>query len=169
MTIVLSDIKDLFDKLPEDTKLLCPTDTDILPCRGCFACWIKTPGECAFKDGFENTGKLLGQANKIFIVSRVTFGSLSPFIKNVLDRSISYVHPLFRFRNGKMRHRMRYHLHPEIYAYLYSDPEHDGYTASEDEYSTVLSLLSANAENLGGKFIGAEFFSSPQKLHSINI
>ena len=25
-------------------------------CIGCFGCWLKTPGTCVIKDGFENMG-----------------------------------------------------------------------------------------------------------------
>ena len=60
-------------------------------CVGCFGCWIKTPGKCVLKDGYDNLGELLSKSEKLTIISRCFYGCYSPFVKNVLDSSISYI------------------------------------------------------------------------------
>ena len=44
-------------------------------------------------------------SGELVLVSRCCFGGPGPFVKNVLDRCISYVHPYFVIKNGEMHHR----------------------------------------------------------------
>ena len=46
--------------------------------------------------------------SEMLIISKCVYGSYSPFVKNVLDRSISYIHPYFTVKNGEMHHQQRY-------------------------------------------------------------
>ncbi|MBQ4311259.1 MAG: flavodoxin family protein [Oscillospiraceae bacterium] len=81
----------------------------IKPCVGCFGCWIKDPGKCVIRDGYERSGILLHKAEEITVMSRYTYGGFSSFIKNVFDRSISVVLPYFEKYDGEMHHKARYH------------------------------------------------------------
>ena len=80
----------------------------IRPCIGCFSCWHKTPGECVIKDGYENMGKRIHQADEITVISRYTYGGFSGFVKNVFDRCLGYVLPQFEVVNGETHHQKRY-------------------------------------------------------------
>ena len=110
-------------------------------CIGCFGCWLKTPGTCIIKDGFEDMGKRLSQVEEFILISKATFGSYSSAVKNVLDRSISYVLPFFEIRNGEMHHGERHHNHLTISALFYGP-------MTENEKRTAENLLRANAVNL---------------------
>ena len=81
---------------------------DIKPCAGCFGCWVKNPGECVIKDGYERMGALIHKADEVVVISRYTYGGFSSFIKNVIDRSIGWVLPYFEIYEGEMHHRKRY-------------------------------------------------------------
>lgn len=83
-------------------------DGTIRPCIGCFTCWKKTPGICAFRDGYEQMAKLLNEAEEIVYSSRFTCGGFSAFVKNVFDRSIGYVLPYFEVAEGEMHHQRRF-------------------------------------------------------------
>lgn len=83
-------------------------DGTIKPCVGCFGCWVKTPGQCVIKDGYDRMGAYYAEAKEVVIISRYTFGGFSGFIKNVMDRSIGYILPFFEFRKGEMHHKSRY-------------------------------------------------------------
>ena len=61
------------------------------PCIGCFGCWIKTPGSCVLPDSYQEMGKLLSRTSELILISRCCYGSYSPHVKNVLDRSIGYL------------------------------------------------------------------------------
>jgi hypothetical protein len=51
----------------------------IHPCICCFGCWIKTPGQCVIKDGYDNMGLLHAQCNHLIIISQCFYGSYSSF------------------------------------------------------------------------------------------
>jgi multimeric flavodoxin WrbA len=80
----------------------------IKPCVGCFGCWIKEPGECVIKDGYEKMGALIHRADEIKVISRYTYGGFSSFVKNVFDRSIGWVLPYFEVYENEMHHKKRY-------------------------------------------------------------
>ena len=68
----------------------------IKPCVGCFGCWLKDPGQCVMKDGYNRMGALIHKADEVVVVSRYTYGGFSSFVKNVFDRSIGWVLPFLR-------------------------------------------------------------------------
>ncbi len=90
-----------------DWNVISDTGT-IHPCIGCFSCWNRTPGECVIKDGYENMGKLIHQAEAITVISRYTYGGFSGFIKNVFDRCLGYVLPQFEIIRNETHHQRRY-------------------------------------------------------------
>ena len=113
-------------------------------CIGCFGCWFKTPGRCIIKDDYQEMGERLAKAEELIIISKASFGSYSSYVKNVLDRSISYVSPYFEIRKGEMHHRERYHKNLTISALFY------GSDMTEMEKQTSKKLVEANALNLNG-------------------
>lgn len=80
----------------------------IRPCVGCFGCWVKTPGECVIKDGYDRMGALIHKADEVVVMSRYTYGGFDSFVKNVFDRCIGWVLPYFELINGEMHHKKRY-------------------------------------------------------------
>ena len=130
------------DQLPtESYQLIHSLEIDRY-CIGCFGCWLKTPGRCVISDRFQQMGETLSKADELIIISKETFGSYSSAVKNVLDRSISYVQPFFEIRNGEMHHKERYHKNLIISAVFY------GEDISDTEKDTSKRLVTANAVNL---------------------
>ena len=140
MDILITDLPEAAAWAGEDT-LVIPADGSGSPCTGCFGCWVRTPGRCVIRDGLEKTGPQLGSAGRLILVSHCCFGSVSPAVKKVLDRSISYMHPYFEIRAGSMHHTMRYSNRLRIQAYLYGP-------STEAEQRTAAGILAANALNL---------------------
>lgn len=114
---------------------------EILPCTGCFGCWIKTPGVCVLKDEYTDLGALFGAASEITIVSRCVYGGYSSFVKNVLDRSLGFVLPDFKIVKGKMKHKGRYQNELKINTWFYG-------AINEKEKHTAQALVQANKENI---------------------
>ena len=90
-------------------------------------------------------GKLLSKCDRLIIISRSCFGGYSPFVKNVFDRSISYVLPDFEMRGGEMHHKRRYDNVIEIELYMY------GENITEEEKKTAENIVRANAANFDGR------------------
>ena len=129
-------------------------------CIGCFGCWLKTPGTCIIKDGFENMGQRLSQVSAFILISKATFGSYSSAVKTVLDRSISYVLPFFEIRNGDMHHGERYHNDLTISALFYGD-------MSDEEKRTAESLVQANAVNLNAALGKVHFVEGMENIREV--
>ena len=129
-------------------------------CIGCFGCWLKTPGTCVIKDGFENMGKGLSEVSEFVLISKATFGSYSSAVKNVLDRSISYVLPFFEIRNGEMHHGERYFNDLKISVVFYGH-------MTENEKRTAESLVNANAVNLNAELGKVHFVESMEAIKEV--
>lgn len=88
-------------------------------CIGCFGCWLKTPGQCVIKDSYMSVAKSFAASSEVLIISKCCYGSYSPFVKNVLDRNISYLLPDFTIINGEMHHKKRYDKRLRLKAVFY--------------------------------------------------
>lgn len=127
--------------MPDSGNIIISDNGTIRQCIGCFGCWIKTPGKCVIKDDYQNLGQLMSQCDEIIIISKCVYGSYSPFIRNVFDRSISYLLPYFSNRNGETHHKIRYENTLSLTVHFYGS----GITCAEQE--TAKALVNANALN----------------------
>lgn len=118
--------------------ILSPEKT-IRSCVGCLGCWLKTPGTCVLNDSFSNMGKIISQCTEMIFISRCTYGAFSPFVKNVIDRSISYMLPLFKKKGKHSYHYRRYTNVIRCTAYFYSE------NLTGEEKDTALRLCHSNA------------------------
>ena len=140
--LIIYDIPtEYIEKFTNDEDILVNANDIHRYCIGCFGCWLKTPGNCIIKDGFEDMGKRLSQVEEFILISKATFGSYSSAVKNVLDRSIAYVLPFFEIRNGEMHHGERYNNDLTISALFYGN-------ITDAEKRTAENLVKANAVNL---------------------
>ncbi|MDR1420323.1 MAG: flavodoxin family protein [Treponema sp.] len=141
MNILIHDIKNpdektFFDNWKNDATVI-SDNGKIHPCICCFGCWIKTPGQCVINDGYNNMGALLSKCKRMIIISRCFYGSYSPFVHNVLDRSIPYILPCFRTKNGETHHKNRYDNAIIFTVYFYGK-------ISDREKETARKLTAAN-------------------------
>ncbi len=127
-------------------------------CIGCFGCWIKTPGVCVIKDKYGNMGADIAKCNEIIIVTKCCYGGPSPFVKNVLDRSISYVHPYFVNRNGEMHHKQRYEKSLNLTVLFYGD------NLTSLEKQTAQEWVKAMAVNLYCVVQKVVFCENPREI-----
>ena len=126
----------------------------IRPCTGCFGCWIKTPGRCVLPDPYRDMGAYLANSGELVLVSRCCFCGPGPFVQNVLDRCISYVHPYFVIKNGEMHHRQRYHHSYGLTVAFYGG-------ATPEEQRTAQEWVQAMAVNLYGRVNEVRFVEQP--------
>ena len=162
MKVIIHDLKNeqfqtLFPNLNKETHII-SDNGKIKSCIGCFGCWIKTPGTCVIKDGYEHTGAILSQADKVIIISQCIYGGYSPFIKNIFDRSISYVLPFFNTINGETHHQPRYHNKYQLSVYFY------GESISSQEKLTAEDLVKANSINFNITQYDVSFYNSLNQL-----
>ena len=92
-----------------DIEIIDTANMKIAHCMGCNQCWLKTPGVCAIKDDYETIIKKLVSADNVWIVSDTKFGFIDYRGKRILDRIMPMLNMYIIFRDGWMRHQLRYH------------------------------------------------------------
>lgn len=162
MNILIHDLSNeqfhsLFPEISNETYIISDTGT-IRHCIGCFGCWIKTPGQCVWKDGYDNIGKILSKSEKVTIISRCFYGCYSPFVKNVLDRSIPWLLPFFVTKNNENHHKRRYQNNMQLSVHFY------GENIAAEEQETAKKLVKANCTNFCVKNYEISFSKSFEEL-----
>lgn len=90
------------------------TGMRISHCIGCNYCWLKTPGICVIKDDYGPVLKKMSEAGQVWLISDIRFGFLSYHAKNIVDRIMPLVTMYLQFKDGQMRHVMRYDHQPDF-------------------------------------------------------
>ncbi len=98
------------------------------PCRGCFNCWVKTPGLCIFKDDGDILCREFLASDLVVLASPVIMGYPAAIVKNALDRIIPIIHPYLEDVEGEIHHMKRYKKYPVLALLL----EKSGDTDDED-------------------------------------
>lgn len=136
-------------------------DERILHCTGCFGCWVSQPAHCILKDSYNDMPALLGASSDLVLISACVYGGFSPLVKNVLDRSIGYVHPYFTRVQGRMHHQQRYPKVMNVHAGFYG-PE-----VLPEEQTLARKLVAANCVNLYGTVRQVTFARMPDELAEV--
>lgn len=114
-TLVLNTLgKEALDQVnalikDKEVEVVDTSDMKIAHCMGCNQCWLKTPGICVIKDDYEKIIKKLVETENLWIVSDTRFGFLDYKGKRVIDRIMPMLNMTVGFRDGWMRHKLRYH------------------------------------------------------------
>ncbi len=75
-------------------------------CRGCFSCWLKTPGHCIIDDDMKSILAGSEGADILVLASPLYFDTISGMLKVFMDRLIVKGDPHFdKTANGESRHR----------------------------------------------------------------
>jgi multimeric flavodoxin WrbA len=90
-------------------------DLTIAYCKGCFGCWVKTPGVCPTRDDAGAVTRSFVRSDLAVLVTPVVFGGCSSELKKALDRSAGIVLPFFTRIHGEVHHQARYqHREPGL-------------------------------------------------------
>lgn len=92
-----------------ETEHVLLAEKKISPCKGCFACWIKTPGKCAIDDDMAELLPKLTSADIIIYATPLYIYTVSGILKNFMDRIIPIADPHFAKdeKTGLCRHSGR--------------------------------------------------------------
>jgi multimeric flavodoxin WrbA len=87
-----------------EVELLYTRDLHINPCRGCFGCWTKTPGQCVQEDDMAGLLARLRQAEVWVLATPLYFDGPSGPLKNLMDRMTAFLRLAAEVRGGRSRH-----------------------------------------------------------------
>lgn len=133
------------DKKLEKLEIIEASNLKISNCIGCNYCWLKTPGECAVKDDYEEILKKLTHTDKLFVISDTTLGFLNHKGKNIFDRIIHLITMNLQFKDKEMRHTKRYKQTTNL-GLIYR---------GEADKDFMSRWIKRAAINIGGKSLGA--------------
>jgi hypothetical protein len=161
MNLLIHDLPVLNERIVPDSArsntIIISSGTKIRSCRGCFDCWIKTPAQCSIHDDYANMGALLSKSDRLILISHCCYGGYSPFVSNVLNRSISYVLPYFETRNDETHHVGRYNNHPDFKVYLYGK-------TTRREQETARKLAERNGINFLARSVEVHFYATADDI-----
>ncbi|TXT56137.1 MAG: NADPH-dependent FMN reductase [Promethearchaeota archaeon] len=158
-------IKQLENKNHEIDYILLK-DKKIVPCQGCFECWIKTPGICKIDDYGREIVKKMVKSDLIIHLTPITFGGYSSESKKAIDRSIPVLLPFFKKMRGEIHHKQRYEKIASKIVIGYFEEDND---ESEDKKGIFKELAYRNSLNMAGPvyepliYTGGQNFSEFKK------
>ncbi|MFA6583876.1 MAG: flavodoxin family protein [Elusimicrobiaceae bacterium] len=123
----------------------------IAPCLGCFACWVKTPGECAIKDDGITVTRAMVNADMLVFLSPVRFGGYSFELKKALDRMIGLSLPFFKRTKGETHHYHRYGA-PKVFMAVGIEK-----SRSKSEEKVFSEIVARNAKNFSAAAHSSDF------------
>ncbi len=135
---------------------------EISHCRGCFACWQKTPGECVIKDDMQNLIPKYLDADLVVWSFPLYYFGMPSKLKAFLDRMLPTVLPLIELtESGSCRHPSRYDMSGKRFILISTC----GFCSVENNYEALLKQFEIiYGENLT-KIIctEGELFRGPQR------
>lgn len=117
-------------------------DAKAATCKGCFGCWLKTPGACIFRDGMQQLEQELAGCEELVVVCRNVYGGFSPQVKQAIDRCIHLCLPFFRVIKNELHHVPRYPSPITLKTYFYNEP--DMTLAEKDVAQNITAAVSLN-------------------------
>lgn len=111
-------------------------------------------------DKLKEICRIIGRADELIIITENWYGTYSPFVKAVIDRSIGLSTPFSTYRGGQMHHTLRYGKHGIIKVYVYGD-------ILEQEKSTFEQIVIRNAINYGYKKSQVTFIKHSAQLAGV--
>ena len=88
----------------------------LAPCKGCFGCWLETPGLCRSQDGSGPLLAVMLACDTVVLLTPVTAGGYGSALKRFVDHWIQTTLPFFVQRQGETHHPQRYRSFPRIVA-----------------------------------------------------
>ncbi|NLV66524.1 MAG: flavodoxin family protein [Spirochaetes bacterium] len=136
------------------------------PCRGCFNCWVKTPGSCVFKDDGDIICREFITSDLILAAAPLVLGYPAASVKNALDRAIPLVHPYLEEVDGEAHHMKRYGKYPAMAFMLEKESDTDA-----DDMAIVNEIFTRAAINLRSRLAFIKYTDEGIKgvLDEINI
>lgn len=142
------------------------TTKKIIPCTGCWGCWVKTPGVCLFEDDSKAIRTAVIQSDLVLFASPLLLGYPLSSLKHLFDKLIPLLLPYIELVENENHHVSRYEAYPAL-GFLF-EKELD--TDSED-LEILLDLLKRMALNFKSSldyFIDLDDFPFGKSLWSLD-
>ena len=113
---------------------------ELAACKGCFACWQKTPGVCCIKDDMQTViGKLI-EADLILWSFPLYYFNVPGILKNLIDRQLPMSLPFMSSKQdgyGSGSHDSRYDMEGKRHVLISTC----GFYSADGNYDSVLRMF----------------------------
>jgi NAD(P)H-dependent FMN reductase len=80
-------------------------------CKGCFTCWIKTPGTCIHKDDMANDLFPKWRKSDLVVYATPLYNyAMTATLKAFIERTLPSNQPFFEIHEGRMFHPLRHKI-----------------------------------------------------------
>lgn len=113
---------------------------EIAACKGCFACWQKTPGVCCIKDDMQAVIKKLIEADLILWSFPLYYFNVPGILKNLIDRQLPMSLPFMSSKQdgyGSGSHDSRYDMEGKRHVLISTC----GFYSADGNYDSVLRMF----------------------------
>jgi multimeric flavodoxin WrbA len=152
----IRDLKDRLSANGVETGELVLRDMKYSPCRGCFNCWVKTPGLCVFRDDGDIICREVLHSDFLLLASPVIMGYPSAMIKSALDRIIPLIHPYLEDIHGEVHHMKRYEKYPVMGLLLEKSGD-----ADDEDMTIIEDIFKRAALNLQSRLSFVNLTTKP--------
>ena len=108
----LQSLSHSLQELGDEANVSVLRDMDIRSCKGCWDCWLRTPGECCIADDSRVVSRDVINSDFVLFASPIIMGFISALLKRAIDRMIPLIHPYFALVQDEFHHRPRYEKYP---------------------------------------------------------
>lgn len=131
-----------------EIKIYHTTKLDIKPCRGCFACWNKTPGKCCIGDEMSDIITDMINSDIIIWSFPLYYFSVPSPLKNVIDRLLPMNEPFMSTASVSGGHPSRYDMSGKKNVLISTC----GFYTAENNYNAVTEMFD--------RFIGKDKYTA---------
>ena len=113
---------------------------EIAACKGCFACWQKTPGVCCIKDDMQTVIEKLIEADLILWSFPLYYFNVPGILKNLIDRQLPMSLPFMSSKQdgyGSGSHDSRYDMEGKRHVLISTC----GFYSAVGNYDSVLRMF----------------------------
>ncbi len=155
-------VERVLKKYEVDHDLILLREKEIADCKGCFHCWVKTPGTCIIDDFSRVVTNLFANADLAIFITPLVYGGYSSELKKALDRIIPFISPYFTTVNGETHHKKRYKKSPALIGIGVADQD------NPEQESTFRKLVLRNSINMHSPFRGSLVFKADQEIQLVS-
>ena len=105
----LKELSGLLESSNHTINILKLREMDIKHCIGCFGCWVRTPGQCIFKDDSHDICREVINSDFVLFAAPLVMGFPGAVLKIAMDKLIPLVLPYIEMVNNReCHHEKRY-------------------------------------------------------------
>lgn len=87
---------------------------NIKNCRGCYACWIKTPGKCVIKDDMAPLLEKVKKTDMLVLATPIHTNTMTSYMKAFTERLIPLVQPFQEKEKNRYVHPKRFNYNIKV-------------------------------------------------------